>query len=54
MRVGVNLSASQFSREGLADHVETLLVQSGISSRQLGLEMTESSIIPNIVPPWES
>ncbi len=48
MRVGVNLSASQFSREGLADHVETLLVQSGISSRQLGLEMTESSIIPNI------
>jgi EAL domain-containing protein (putative c-di-GMP-specific phosphodiesterase class I) len=48
MRVGVNLSASQFSREGLADHVETLLVQSGISSRQLGLEMTESSIIPNM------
>ncbi|MGA3011870.1 MAG: EAL domain-containing protein [Terracidiphilus sp.] len=48
MRVGVNLSASQFQREGLADHVEALLVQSGISSRQLGLEMTESSIIPNI------
>ena len=48
MRVGVNLSASQFSREGLADHVESLLVQSGISSRQLGLEMTESSIIPNM------
>ncbi len=48
MRVGVNLSASQFSREGLADHVETLLVQSGISSRQLGLEMTESSIISNL------
>jgi EAL domain-containing protein (putative c-di-GMP-specific phosphodiesterase class I) len=48
IRVGVNLSASQFSREGLADHVETLLVQFGISSRQLGLEMTESSIIPNM------
>ncbi|MFY9853435.1 MAG: EAL domain-containing protein [Terracidiphilus sp.] len=48
MRVGVNLSASQFSREGLADHVEAVLVQSGISSRQLGLEMTESSIIPNM------
>jgi EAL domain-containing protein (putative c-di-GMP-specific phosphodiesterase class I) len=48
LRVGVNLSAHQFSREGLADHVEALLVQAGISSRQLGLEMTESNIIPNI------
>jgi EAL domain-containing protein (putative c-di-GMP-specific phosphodiesterase class I) len=44
----VNLSARQFSREGLADHVETLLLQRGISSRQLGLEMTESSLIPNV------
>jgi EAL domain-containing protein (putative c-di-GMP-specific phosphodiesterase class I) len=48
LRVGVNLSARQFSREGLADHVEALLVNAGISSRQLGLEMTESSIIPNM------
>ena len=48
LRVGVNLSARQFSREGLADYVEALLMQSGISSRQLGLEMTESSLIPNV------
>jgi EAL domain-containing protein (putative c-di-GMP-specific phosphodiesterase class I) len=48
LRVCVNLSARQFSREGLADHVESLLIQSGISSRQLGLEMTESSLIPNM------
>ncbi|MGA2349597.1 MAG: EAL domain-containing protein [Terracidiphilus sp.] len=48
LRVGVNLSARQFSREGLADHVEALLIQFGISSRQLGLEMTESSLIPNV------
>jgi len=48
LRVGVNLSARQFSREGLADHVESLLMQAGISSRQLGLEMTESSLIPNV------
>jgi EAL domain-containing protein (putative c-di-GMP-specific phosphodiesterase class I) len=48
MRVCVNLSARQFSRVGLADHVEALLLQSGISARQLGLEMTESSLIPNI------
>jgi EAL domain-containing protein (putative c-di-GMP-specific phosphodiesterase class I) len=46
-RVCVNLSARQFAREGLADHVEALLRQSGISSRLLGLEMTESSIIPD-------
>jgi EAL domain-containing protein (putative c-di-GMP-specific phosphodiesterase class I) len=48
LRVGVNLSARQFSRPGLADQVEGLLVQFGISSRQLGLEMTESSLIPNM------
>jgi EAL domain-containing protein (putative c-di-GMP-specific phosphodiesterase class I) len=48
LRVCVNLSARQFSREGLADHVEALLLQTGISSRQLGLEMTESSLIPNV------
>ena len=48
LRVGGNLSARQFSREGLADHVEALLTESGISSRQLGLEMTESSLIPNL------
>lgn len=48
LRVCVNLSARQFSHEGLADHVESLLLQSGISSHQLGLEMTESSLIPNM------
>jgi EAL domain-containing protein (putative c-di-GMP-specific phosphodiesterase class I) len=48
LRVCVNLSARQFLREGLADHVESLLEQSGTSSRQLGLEMTESSLMPNV------
>jgi EAL domain-containing protein (putative c-di-GMP-specific phosphodiesterase class I) len=48
LRVCVNLSARQFAREGLADHIEALLIQSGISNRQLGLEMTESSLIPNM------
>ncbi|MGB7546738.1 MAG: EAL domain-containing protein [Terracidiphilus sp.] len=48
LRVCVNLSARQFSRKGLADHVESLLLQAGVSSRQLGLEMTESSLIPNM------
>jgi EAL domain-containing protein (putative c-di-GMP-specific phosphodiesterase class I) len=48
LRVCVNLSARQFAREGLADHVEALMRQFGISSRQLGLEMTESSLIPDM------
>ena len=48
LRVGVNLSARQFSRKGLADHIEALLMRSGISSRQLGIEMTESSLIPDV------
>jgi EAL domain-containing protein (putative c-di-GMP-specific phosphodiesterase class I) len=48
LRVMVNLSARQFSRTGLSDHVAALLVQFGLNSRQLGLEMTESSLIPNM------
>jgi len=47
LRVCVNLSARQFCRPGLPDHVESLLLQTGISPRQLGLEVTESSLIPN-------
>jgi EAL domain-containing protein (putative c-di-GMP-specific phosphodiesterase class I) len=47
LRVCVNLSARQFARAGLTDHVEALLQRAGISSRQLGLEMTESSLIPD-------
>lgn len=48
LRVCVNLSARQFLREGLTDHVESLLAQSGTSSGQLGLEMTESSVISDV------
>ncbi len=48
MRVCVNLSAKQFSRNGLADYVESLLMEFGVASHQLGLEMTESSLIPNM------
>ena len=46
-RVCVNLSARQFQRAGLTDHVEALLLRSGADSRLLGLEMTESSLIHN-------
>jgi EAL domain-containing protein (putative c-di-GMP-specific phosphodiesterase class I) len=53
LRVCVNLSARQFAREGLADHVEELLRRAGISSGQLGLEMTESSLIPDAATAME-
>jgi EAL domain-containing protein (putative c-di-GMP-specific phosphodiesterase class I) len=48
LRVFVNLSARQFSRRGLADHVESLLLDTGTPSHQLGLEMTESSLMTNM------
>ncbi len=48
LRICVNLSARQFSREGLTDHVEALLHRAGVSSRQLGLEMTESSLVSDL------
>jgi EAL domain-containing protein (putative c-di-GMP-specific phosphodiesterase class I) len=48
LRMCVNLSARQFSRAGLADHVESLLVETGLYGHQLGLEMTESSLIADV------
>jgi EAL domain-containing protein (putative c-di-GMP-specific phosphodiesterase class I) len=48
LRVCVNLSAAQFSRPNLADHVESLLLETGLSSHQLGLEMTESTLITDL------
>jgi len=48
VRVCVNLSAHQFGRSGLVDHVESLLLQTNLSGYHLGLEMTESSLIPSM------
>jgi EAL domain-containing protein (putative c-di-GMP-specific phosphodiesterase class I) len=53
LRVCVNLSARQFARAGLADHVEELLRRYEVSSRQLGLEMTESSLITDAATAME-
>lgn len=47
LRVCVNLSARQFARPRLTEEIEALLQHDGLSSRQLGLEMTESSLIPD-------
>lgn len=48
LRVCVNLSARQFMRSGLTDQVRSLLIESGAKGRQLGLEMTESVLIPDV------
>lgn len=48
LRVCINLSARQFARAGLTDHVEAVLQRSGVASRQLGLEMTEHSLIDDV------
>jgi EAL domain/GAF domain len=48
LRVSINLCARQFTRNGLANHVHALLTEFGISSRQLGLEITESSMVTNM------
>lgn len=47
LRVCVNLSARQFSREGLADHISASLLHAGVPAHHLGLEMTESSLVSN-------
>lgn len=48
LRVCVNLSARQFARAGLVDHVQELLITNGLSAAQLGIELTESSLIRNM------
>ena len=48
LRVCVNLSARQFLRAGLTDHVRALLIQSGTAACQLGLEMTESVLVSDV------
>ncbi len=48
LRVCVNLSARQFTRHGLADQIESLLSSTGLRAHHLGLEMTESTLIPSI------
>lgn len=48
MRVCVNLSARQFAQAGLSEHIRGLIRETGISGHQIGVEMTETSLISNI------
>ena len=47
LRVSVNLSARQFGRPGLADHVAEVLEKTSVAADDLRLEVTESSLMSN-------
>jgi EAL domain-containing protein (putative c-di-GMP-specific phosphodiesterase class I) len=48
LRISVNLSARQFAQEYICDHIKELLDETGISAQQLGVELTETSLISNM------
>lgn len=45
LRMGVNLSAIQFTNGGIADEVESILKETGLEAKYLELEITESIAI---------
>jgi diguanylate cyclase (GGDEF)-like protein/PAS domain S-box-containing protein len=45
LQMAVNLSARQFRHAHLADTVQTVLEQTGLDARRLGLELTESVLL---------
>jgi diguanylate cyclase (GGDEF)-like protein len=45
LRVAVNLSAHQFDRDDLLDHIRTWIDRTGLDARALEVELTESSIM---------
>ncbi len=47
LKVSVNVSARQLHQEDLADHVEEMLLETGLPAERLTLEMTESVLIDN-------
>ncbi|HEX2205495.1 MAG TPA: PAS domain S-box protein [Longimicrobium sp.] len=50
LRVSVNLSAAQFSRDGLAEHVAGTLEGCGLAPEVLHLEITESVLLKHAEP----
>lgn len=48
VRIGVNLSAAQLQRPDLAQHVQSVLLQTGASPALLGIEITESMVMQDV------
>jgi len=47
-RLAINLSAKQFRQITLSDTIASILQETGVESRYLGLEITESMLVQNI------
>ncbi len=48
LRVCVNLSAREFAKEDICDHIEELLRVHELDAMQLGVEVTETSLMTNL------
>lgn len=46
--MSVNLSARQFSQQGLAKRISSILIETGVDPRNLKLEITESVVMENV------
>lgn len=47
-RLAINLSAKQFRQKNLADNIASILAETGVDSRHIGIEITESMLVQNI------
>jgi diguanylate cyclase (GGDEF)-like protein len=48
VKVSVNMSARQFNKKNLAEHISQILEETGLSPEYLGLEITESVIMQDV------
>ena len=48
LRVCVNLSSREFAKEDICDHIGELLAAHGLDAMQLGVEVTETSLMTNL------
>jgi len=49
LKIGVNLSATEFARPGLVEAVEEIVRETGLDAAALELEITESAIMADVV-----
>ena len=47
-RLAINLSAKQFRQKSLADTIASILAETGVEARFIGIEITESMLVQNI------
>lgn len=47
-RLAINLSAKQFRQKSLVEHIDSILTETGVDPRFIGIEITESMLVQNI------